>query len=202
MFVKVCTYPVTISYFCLMISIKNTLISSQLQDVCFCCDLDACKGACCVEGDAGAPLTEEEISILEDVQEKVYPFMSEEGVEVIKKQGVFEYDAGGNFVTPLIADRECAFTVFENGIATCAIEKAFLAGHQPFRKPVSCHLYPVRISEYDDFDAVNYHEWHICSAALAKGKELNLPLYVFLENALIRKYGNSWYEELKNHLRK
>jgi hypothetical protein len=189
-------------YFCAMLSAENALISSQLADVCFCCDLDACKGACCVEGDAGAPITEEEISVLEDVIDLIKPFMSEKGLTVIDKIGVFEYDNDGNFVTPLVNNRECAFVVFENEIAFCAIEKAWKENAQPFRKPVSCHLYPIRITPYDGFDAINYHEWHICKPALKKGKELDLPLYRFTKDALIRKYGEDWYNSFYENLSK
>jgi hypothetical protein len=178
-----------------MISIDKALISSQIGEVCFCCDLAACKGACCVDGDAGAPLAEEEISILEDYIDAIKPFMNTEGIEVVNKNGVFEYDHEGNFVTPLVNHRECAFVIYEDEIAVCAVEKAFNAGVQPFRKPLSCHLYPIRITNYEDFDAINYHEWHICRGALAKGKELGLPLHEFVKEALVRKYGSGWYAD-------
>lgn len=185
-----------------MISIDKALISSQIGEVCFCCDLHACKGFCCVDGDAGAPITEEEISILEDSIDAIKPFMNAEGIAVIAKNGVFEYDQEGNFVTPLVNHRECAFVVYEGEMAVCAIEKAWNANAQPFRKPVSCHLYPIRITNYDDFDAINYHEWHICRAALVKGKELKLPLYIFAKDALIRKYGTEWYTEFSKKYQK
>ena len=180
-----------------MIAIDNTLNSDDLSKVCFVCDLAQCKGACCVEGDAGAPLEEYEISELEDALDYVKPFMRQEGLEAVEESGVFDYDAGGNYVTPLINGAECVFVVFtEDGTAACAIEKSWEAGKSKFRKPVSCHLYPVRISQYKDFDAVNYHQWHVCSHALELGKKLNVPLYVFLKDSLTRKYGEKWYKEL------
>lgn len=179
-----------------MISIENTLISDDLRDIRFVCDLEKCKGACCVEGDAGAPLEEEEIAWLEDAIEDIKPYMVPDGIEVVEKDGVFDYDMFGHFVTPLVKDRECAFVYFEQGTALCAIEKAYQEGKISFAKPVSCHLYPARISGYKGFDAVNYHEWHICHEALIKGKHLDVPLYVFLKDALIRKYGSEWYEQL------
>ncbi|HPT01387.1 MAG TPA: DUF3109 family protein [Bacteroidales bacterium] len=185
-----------------MIAIDNTLVSDDLHNVCFVCDLRECKGVCCVEGDAGAPLEEEEISLLEDSLDDIKPFMEPAGRAVVEQNGVFDYDSFGQFVTPLVRDCECAFAYFEEGIARCAIEKAFREGKTDFEKPVSCHLYPVRISKYEGFEAVNYHRWYICSEALKKGKKENVPLYVFLKDALIRKYGVKWYEELAGTIRK
>jgi hypothetical protein len=179
-----------------MIAIEKTLISDQVVQTCFACDLKACKGACCVEGDAGAPLDEDEIGILEDCLEEIIPYMTTKGRKQVETSGVFDYDMFGHFVTPLVNDCECAFVYFENEIAFCAIEKAFNEGKIAFQKPVSCHLYPVRISRYNDFDAVNYHEWHICKPALKQGQSLNIPLHEFLKNPLIRKYGTNWYNEL------
>ncbi|MBU2649472.1 MAG: DUF3109 family protein [Bacteroidetes bacterium] len=184
-----------------MIIIDKSLISGDLQDVKFCCDLEKCKGACCVEGDAGAPLEEEEISLLEDFLDEIKPFMTRKGRKVTEKQGVFDYDIHGGFVTPLVDDRECAFANFEKGIACCAIEKAYEAGKIDFRKPLSCHLYPVRISRLIQHEAVNYHKWVICKPALELGKKLQLPLYLFLRDALIRKYGEAWYKNLEDSLK-
>mgnify|MGYP000872866806 CR=1 FL=1 len=179
-----------------MIAIEKTLISDDLKLVKFCCDLHACKGACCVEGDAGAPMEEEEISILEDCIEEVKPYMVQKGIEVVENSGVFDYDTFGNYVTPLVNDAECAFVYFENDIAFCAIEKAFNEGKIDFRKPISCYLYPVRITKYADFEAVNYHAWHICKDALTCGKTNEIPLYRFLKQPLIDKYGEEWYNKL------
>jgi hypothetical protein len=185
-----------------MIVVDNTIISEDLTDVCFSCDLKRCKGDCCVEGDAGAPLEEEEISLLEDYIDEIKPFMNEAGRETVEDVGVFEYDIDGEMVTPLVNNRECAFVVFENGIAMCAIEKAWMAGKTDFRKPVSCHLYPVRISKLKNHIAVNYHKWDICNAALIKGKKENLPLYKYLEEPLTRKFGKEWYKKLTEAVEK
>ena len=176
--------------------VGQTLVSENLKDTYFACNLSACHGNCCVEGDAGAPLEEAEISVLEDCIDEIKPFMDADGLKVIEKYGVFDYDADGDYVTPLVNDRQCAFVYKENGINFCAIEKAYLQGKTKFQKPVSCHLYPVRISQYNDFDAVNYHEWHICKPALLNGKKNNIPLYVFLKDSLMRKYGEAWYNDL------
>ena len=179
-----------------MLIIDNILVSEEIRDIRFCCDLDKCLGACCVEGDAGAPLEEEEISILEDEIDIIKPYMTQEGVEVIEKHGVFDYDTMGDFVTPLVNDKECAFVYYESNIAKCAIEKAFEEGKVSFQKPVSCHLYPIRITKHSDFEAVNYHKWYICQSACTLGKKLELPMYKFLKEPLIRKYGKEWYGKL------
>jgi len=185
-----------------MIVIDDKTVSDDLCNIKFVCKLKKCKGACCVEGDAGAPLLEEEISLLEDSIDEVKNHMTQEGLDVVEETGVFEYDMAGEFVTPLVNGRECAFANFTDGIAWCAIERAFDEGTTEFRKPVSCHLYPVRITSYEDFDAVNYHKWPICKPALVHGKRLNVPLYKFLKDPLIRRYGESWYRELVKHMEK
>lgn len=177
-----------------MIHLDNTIISDDIRDTLFCCDLEKCKGACCVEGDAGAPLDGEEISLLEDYIEHIHPYMLPAGMEVVKANGVFDYDSDGNFVTPLVNDRECAFVYYEDGITRCAIEKAFTEKAIPFAKPVSCHLYPIRIKHLaSGKEGLNYHKWHICRKAVEKGHNEKLPLYRFLDQALIRKYGRLWY---------
>lgn len=183
-----------------MIPIDNTNVSDDLGLEKFVCNLKKCKGACCVAGDAGAPLLEEEIGQIEDGIEKIKLFMTEDGRRVINANGVFDYDIAGEFVTPLVNGRECAFTNFTDGIAWCAIEKAFEEKLIKFRKPVSCHLYPVRITKYKTFDAVNYHKWDICRPALVHGKRLGVPMYVFLKDALIRRYGKSWYNKLEKEI--
>jgi hypothetical protein len=181
--------------------LDNILISDDLKTVYFCCDLGKCKGACCVEGDAGAPLEEEEISLLEDYIDEIMVFMLPAGIEEIASKGVFDYDADGKYVTPLVNGKECAFVFFADGIARCAIEKAFQEERIPFPKPLSCHLYPVRIKELHDGEALNYHKWNICSNAVENGMKLKMPLYLFLEEALIRKYGRNWYASLSKLLR-
>ena len=179
-----------------MIVIDHTIVSDEIRDIRFSCDLDKCLGACCVEGDAGAPLEEEEISQLEDGIEAIKPFMHKEGIEVVKNMGVFDFDASGEYVTPLINDCDCAYVYYENGIARCAIEKAYEEKAIDFQKPISCHLYPIRISKHKDFEGVNYHKWYICSPACTLGKKTGLPLYKFLKEPLIRKYGEEWYKKL------
>ncbi|MBN2175933.1 MAG: DUF3109 family protein [Bacteroidales bacterium] len=179
-----------------MIVIDNIIVSDEIRDIRFCCHLEKCLGACCIEGDAGAPIEEEEISNLEDDIEQIKPYMQMDGIEVVDKMGVFDYDITGEYVTPLIQNRDCAFVYYENNIARCAIEKAYEEGKIDFQKPISCHLYPIRISMHKDFEAVNYHKWHICEPARTFGREIGLPLYKFLKNPLIRKYGREWYEKL------
>lgn len=182
--------------FAAMIKIDNVLVSDDLKETFFVCNLAACHGDCCVEGDAGAPLEEEEISILEDYIDEIKPFMSDEGREVIELLGVFDYDTDASYVTPLVNNRECAFVYVEDGISFCTIEKAWLEGKIKFQKPISCHLYPVRLKKIGDFTAVNYEKWDICKPALILGKEKGVPLYRFLKEPLIRKFGEAWYERL------
>lgn len=183
-----------------MIVIGDTSVSDDLYLVRFCCNLERCHGACCVAGDAGAPLEEEEIAILEDELEHIKPFMTEKGIETIEKTGVFDYDIYGKFVTPLVNDGECAFAIGRGGITWCAIEQAHKLGKTHFLKPVSCHLYPVRITKYPTFEAVNYQKWNICKPALKLGNKEGIPLYKFLRTALVRKYGEAWYAELEKEI--
>jgi hypothetical protein len=181
-----------------MIQINDTLVSMEVIEEAFVCDLKACKGACCVEGDAGAPLNEVEVKILADIFPKVSPFLRKEGVEAIKSQGTSVVDDDGDLVTPLVEGKECAYTVFsENGTAQCGIELAWKSGEVSFRKPISCHLYPIRIKQYKGFEAVNYEQWHICKPACKLGQALKVPVYTFVKDALVRKYGEDWYDELK-----
>lgn len=149
-----------------------------------------------MEGDAGAPLEEEEISLIEDYRDEIKHFMKDKGIEELEKNGVFDFDAEGRFVTPLVNGKECVYVYFENGIARCAIEKAFTEKKIPFPKPLSCHLYPVRIGKLYNGEAVNYHKWQICNPALELGIKKNIPLFRFLEESLIRKYGQNWYDKL------
>ncbi len=183
-------------YFCPVKIIDNTLISEDLKKIRFSCDLSQCRGDCCIEGDAGAPLEKEEISILENFINDIKPFMTKKGREVVEKNGIFEYDIDAEYVTPLINNRECAFVVFDKGIASCAIEQAWSAGKISFRKPISCHLYPVRLTKLKNHIAVNYDKWDICKMALVKGKHENMPLYKTLKVPLIRKFGENRYQKL------
>ena len=179
-----------------MIQVQDKIISLDIFEKHFVCDLNACKGACCVEGDSGAPLLKEEEKILEEIYEKVKPYMREEGITEVENQGVAVYDSDQELTTPLVNKRECAFVTFKNGISLCSIEKAYSDGKIGFKKPISCHLFPIRIKEYRDFDAVNYEEIKICEPACKCGSELEVPVYVFLKEPLICKYGEAWYKEL------
>ena len=179
-----------------MIQVDDKIISLDVFEKHFVCDLNACKGACCVEGDSGAPLLKGEEKILDDIYEKVKPYMRAEGITEIENQGVAVYDADGDLTTPLVNNKECAFVIDEKGISKCSIEKAYYAGEVDFKKPISCHLFPIRIKEYRDFDAVNYEEIKICKPACKCGSELEVPVYAFLKEPLIRKYGEAWYNKL------
>jgi len=180
-----------------MIQIEDQIISMDVFENYFMCDLHECKGACCVEGDSGAPLINKEEKTLNDIYDKVKPYMRKEGIKVIEKQGVAVFDNDGDLTTPLVNNKECAFVFFENRIAKCSIEKAFLNGKISFKKPISCHLFPIRIKEYPDFDAINYEKIKICKPACQCGSKLKIPLYVFLKEPLIRRYGLDWYKELQ-----
>ncbi|WP_339737850.1 DUF3109 family protein [uncultured Sunxiuqinia sp.] len=180
-----------------MLEIGKALVSLDLVEEHFLCDLFKCKGACCVEGDSGAPLTPEEAIKLEEILPLVEPYMTPEGKAVVGHQGTSVVDSDGDTVTPLVNNRECAFTFKdERGIVKCGVEKAFLDGKTDFRKPISCQLFPIRITEYKRFDAVNYQELKICQPGRECGAGQKLPLYQFLKEPLIRKYGESWYEQL------
>ena len=180
-----------------MIQIDRAVFSPDIFEKQFACDLSKCKGMCCVYGDSGAPLDDDEVDVLERIYPKVKPYMTPAGIEAVEKQGLFVTDFDDDKVTPLIGDSEdCAFTRTDDGIVYCAIEKAFLNGETDFRKPLSCHLYPIRITKYTDFEAVNYHCWDICCDALRAGQKTGTPLYVFLKEPLIRKFGAGMYEEL------
>ena len=181
-----------------MIAVQEALVSEDLLEKEFVCDLSKCKGACCVEGDAGAPLEDDEVKILADIYEDVKPYLRKEGLRAIEEQGTSIQDPyDGEWVTPLVNGGECAYVIFdERGITKCGIEKAWEQGAVSWRKPVSCHLYPIRITRYPSYEAVNYHKWQICNPACDLGKELKVPVYKFVKDALIRKYGPEWYSEL------
>jgi hypothetical protein len=160
--------------------------------------LESCKGNCCVEGKSGAPLEASETQTLEKIFHQVKSFMTPEGIYAIKKSGTSIQKKDGTNATPLINDHgQCAYVFFNDGIARCAIEKAFEEGKTDFRKPISCHLYPVRISHYQNFDALNYDRWNICSPACSLGKKLGVSVAEFVKDGLIRKYGSEWYAQLE-----
>lgn len=180
-----------------MFQLQKTIVSEEIIENDFVCNLSACKGACCVDGDAGAPLTQEETQILVDIYPKVKPFLRPEGIEAIEQQGAFVIGDDGEYETTLIDGKDCAYVIFDGKTALCGIEQAYNQGIVDWKKPVSCHLYPIRVKEYSDFSAVNYHKWHICSDACTLGAELQVPVYKFVKEALIRKFGVEWYEELE-----
>lgn len=180
-----------------MIQIGETIISEELLDEEFVCNLSSCKGICCVEGDAGAPVDEDERPILDRVFSKVKPYMSYEGIRAVETQGTSVLGEDGTWETPLIDGKECAYVIEnENGTVLCAIEQAYREGKINWKKPISCHLYPVRLQHYSSFTAVNYHRWDICNEACSLGKELKVPVYQFAKEALIRKFGKQWFDAL------
>ncbi|MDX5325948.1 MAG: DUF3109 family protein [Bacteroidota bacterium] len=180
-----------------MIEIGNALVSEDVLEKEFVCNLGACHGACCIEGDAGAPLEKNEVDLLKEIYPIVREYMRPEGIAAVEEQGTSVVDWDGEKVTPLVKGKECAYVIFEGKVAKCAIEKAWEEKRIPFKKPISCHLYPIRITRYTTFEAVNYNKWDICSPACDLGHELKVPVYRFLKDSLIRKYGEQWYSELE-----
>jgi hypothetical protein len=181
-----------------MIIIQDTIISPDVLEETFLCDLFVCKGICCVEGESGAPIEKEEVIRLEEILPLIWDDLFPLAKKVIEKQGVVYVDEDGEYVTSIVEGKDCVFACYdENGCCKCSIEKAFLEGKTSFCKPVSCHLYPVRVVQYKDFRAVNYHRWSVCQAARIMGKKNNVRIYQFLKNPLIRKFGEEWYEELE-----
>jgi len=181
-----------------MFQLGKTIVSEDIIEKDFVCNLSACKGACCVDGEAGAPLDEEETKILEKIYPKVNPFLRKESIAVIEKEGPWVKSEWGELETPLINGADCAYVIFdEKKTALCAIEEAYNSGEIDWKKPVSCHLYPIRVKDYSEFSAVNYHKWEICDDACSLGKELQVPVYKFVKQALVRKFGQNWYDELE-----
>lgn len=182
-----------------MVQIDDKIISLDIFEKRFVCNLEVCKGECCVEGESGAPLEEDETGILEEIYPIVKPYLSEKAVEEIEKQGTWVVDEDGDKVTPIINGRECVYTYFdEKGICKCAIDKAYQEGLIDFKKPISCHLYPIRVAKYSDFEALNYHVWPICHSAREFGGQLGVPIYKFLKEPIIRKYGQLFYDEMED----
>lgn len=180
-----------------MIQIDDTIISLDVFRKKFVCNLNKCKGICCVEGDSGAPLDKDELPILDRIYFKVSPYLREKGRRAIEKQGKYITDFDGDYVTPLIDGEECAYVIFdENQTAKCGIEKAYEEGKIEYKKPISCHLYPIRLQKLRKYIAVNYDEWYICSDACVLGKELKVRVFEFLKEPLIRKFGEDWYAQL------
>lgn len=180
-----------------MLEIQNTLVSLDLAEQFFCCDLDSCLGECCIEGDAGAPITEEEKQKIEEILPEIYDELLPAAKREIDSNGVAYIDEEGDLVTSIIDGRNCVFTCYEaGGMCHCAIERAYRQGRIDFCKPVSCHLYPLRLTEYPTFTAVNYHRWKICKCAELLGRKNGVRLYQFLKGPLERRFGKEWYAEL------
>lgn len=181
----------------MIIEVGNTLISTEIFSTNFVCHLEKCKGACCIEGDRGAPLEKEEISRIERNLEAIKPYMTPDCLDLLASEGFHEGTEIDDIATTCLPTGECVFAYREKGILGCAMEKAYKEGKTDFYKPMSCHLYPIRLGKVGDFESVNYHEWDICKAACNLGNELNLPVFRFLKEPLIRKYGKDWYGELE-----
>jgi len=181
-----------------MIQIGKTLVSEDIIEKDFVCNLNACKGQCCIDGDAGAPLEEDELQIMKDIYPKVKPFMRTKGIAEVEKQGVYTTNTDGEHETTLIDNADCAYVIYDdNNVALCAIEEAYNQGEIDWKKPVSCHLYPVRVRDYTEFSGINYDRWSICDDACTLGAELQTPVYKFVKQALVRKFGEDWYSELE-----
>ncbi len=181
-----------------MLQIDNKVIGLPVLNERFVCDIAKCRGACCVQGDAGAPLLEEEVEVLKEIYHRVEPYLRPECVRSISAQGTHVIDENDDEpVTPLLNQKECVYAVFENGIARCAIEQAWFDGAIEFRKPVSCHLYPIRVKEYESFTAVNYDRWPVCKPALINGRELDVTVFEFCRESVIRRFGEEFYKELE-----
>ena len=180
-----------------MFQLGKTIVSEDIIEKDFVCNLSMCHGACCIGGDAGAPLNTGETAILEDIYPKVKPFLRPEGIAAIEAQGVWVTGTDGTLETPLINNADCAYVIFDGNTALCGIEQAYNQGVVDWKKPVSCHLYPIRVKDFSDFAAVNYDRWDICDPACALGKELEVPIYKFVREALVRRFGEDWYADLE-----
>ena len=181
---------------------NNTLVSLDVLEKEFCCDLDSCRGCCCIEGDAGCPVTEEELQIIQDMLPDLLPHMTKEAREVVEQQGLSYLDPSGERVLSIVNGKDCVFARTDhNGWCYCLIEKKTKSqepkANSQFIKPISCHLYPIRLTQVGEYTGVEYHRWDICHCARIKGKKLHLPLYQFLKEPLIRRFGQEWYDELE-----
>lgn len=182
-----------------MYQIGDVLISDEVLTERFICDLQDCMGACCIEGDEGAPVDLDEVMQLEEVLPEIWDDLSIPARKVINKQGVVYADPEGQLVTSIVNGKDCVFTCYdEKGCCCCAVEKAFREGKTQFYKPISCHLYPIRIKKLGDLEALNYHRWDVCKAAVLLGQKEDVRVYEFLKAPLIRKFGEAWYKELED----
>lgn len=181
-----------------ILQVGDVLLSPDIITEYFCCDYEKCKGACCIEGDAGAPVTLEEISEIENSLDEVWDELSASAQTVIDKKGVAYSDRDGDLVTSIVGGRDCVFTCYENGSCLCALEKAFIQGKTTFCKPISCSLYPIREKQFSNgMIGLNYHRWEVCKDAVIKGKNNNIRVYEFLKEPLTRRFGSQWYDELQ-----
>ena len=181
-----------------MVQIQDTIVSFDVITKEFCCDLKKCKGACCIEGDAGAPVTDDEIAQIEQLLPVIHDDLAPEALKVIEQQGVAYPDPEGELVTSIVNGKDCVFTVYgDDGCCYCAIEKAWREGKCSFMKPVSCHLYPIRVKKLGPYWGLNYDRWDVCQAAAVKGHREGIPVYKYLKEPLIRRFGQAWYDELE-----
>lgn len=181
-----------------MIEIDDKIVSSDILRECFACDLGKCKGICCVEGDAGAPLELDEVDLLEEEYENYAPYMTEEGRREVERQGFMVVDSDGDYTTPLVNNAECAYAFCENGVTFCAIERAYREGKCSFLKPISCHLYPIRVMQFSNGTfGLNYHRWSVCRDAVECGRKIGLPVYKALKEPIIRRFGEDFYKALE-----
>ena len=181
-----------------MIEIDDKIVSSDLLRECFACDLGKCKGICCVEGDAGAPLELDEVDLLEEEYENYAPYMTEEGRQEVERQGFMVVDSDGDYTTPLVNNAECAYAFSDNGVTFCAIERAYREGKCSFLKPISCHLYPIRVKQFSNGSyGLNYHRWSVCRDAVECGKKIGLPVYKAHKEPIIRRFGEEFYKALE-----
>lgn len=180
-----------------MFQIGDAIVALDIIEENFLCNLSTCKGECCVEGDSGAPLEDSEVKKLEEVLPIVWNDLSDEAKSIINKQGVAYKDSDGEMVTSIVNGKDCVFTYYDDqSVCKCTIEKAYKSGKTDFYKPISCHLYPIRLQRYHEFTAVNYHRWRVCKAAVELGNAKNLKIYQFLKEPLIKRFGKGWYDEL------
>lgn len=180
-----------------ILEVGGVLISSDILTERFCCDYEKCKGICCVEGDAGAPVTPDEIAAIEESIDTVWPELSAQAQSVIDQQGVVYTDPDGDLVTSIVGGKDCVFTCYDGDNCLCALERAYRSGRTKFCKPISCALYPIREKQFSGgLIGLNYNRWKVCEDAVKKGQELDLPVYVFLKEPLIRRFGADWYQEL------
>lgn len=181
-----------------MLQIDDTIISDEVIESYFICDLCKCKGQCCVDGEAGAPLEKEENDAINEILPIIWDELSPKAQTLINEQGISYKDYDGELVTSIVDGNECVFTYFDdNGVCKCVIDNAYREGRISVQKPISCHLYPIRLQKYRDFTAVNYHKWSVCDPAIKFGEKEGVRLYEFLKEPLIRKFGEEWYASLQ-----